>query len=186
MKNLFFAILAMAVIFTGTAQTKENTERARKELAVGMVSFVNATKPAYKVGQTYVDFEKALCGTNKPAPSGAALLKKAFEYHQKRTSESQILSSYDGKEMAVAVLTLNEIQSKSGSKVTGAELFGSTTGNLNPFERGDETKCKWYDIPCHLANLILWIAGNQQAIKDVIQIASSVMTFFNIGILLTP
>ena len=185
MKNLFFAILAMAVIFTGTAQTKRNTERARQELAVGMASFVNATKPAYKAGQTYADFQKALCGTNKPAPSGAALLKKAFEYHQKRTSESQILSSYDGKEMAVAVLTLNEIQSKSGSKVTGAELFGSTTGNLNPFERLN-AKCKWYDLPCHLANLILWISNNQEAIGDVIEIAGSIVAFFNIGFLLTP
>lgn len=167
MKNLFFAILSLCFISNGISQTAQEKERVRKDLATGMVSFVQSTRHVYKKGQSYQEFQRALCGTKIPTQSGLALLKKSHEFLSKGTSDAEIQNTYDGQEIGVAMFALNDIKIKN-KNATGAELFGGTTGDFNPYTDNSK-RCKWYQIGCHLTNLLNWISENHTNISVAVQ-----------------
>lgn len=152
MKKLLFGLIATVMFgFVGNAQVSK--ESVRYSLSEGMVSLVDALKPAYKKGVTFETFEKTVIGSNKNTQQGNALLKKVFEYASKGTTKDQILKEYSGSEMAAACLYVNDVYKKN-PKSDGSELFGGTTGDFNPYPatiqgRGS-APCRWWQIGCWL------------------------------------
>jgi hypothetical protein len=163
MKNFILNLVVVAFIsFSASAQKDRGNEEVRAALAKGMVSFVETVKPAYKAGQTYDQFQSQLCGLWKPTAEGSALLRKTHELLSKNTSSLEIQKSYSGKEFGGAYLRLKAIQ-KDNPKADGIELFGGTTGDTSPFNKlgPGPFNCKWWDLPCHLANLLAVLQENQ-------------------------
>ena len=154
MKKLVFGLIATVMFgFIGSAQ-KATKESVRYSLSEGMVSIVEALKPAYIIGSTFETFEKMVIGNSKNTEQGKSLLKKVFEYVSKGITKDQILKNYSGSEMAAACLYVNDIY-KNNPKSDGRELFGGTTGDFNPI-KGDvlgkvsPSPCRWWQISCWL------------------------------------
>lgn len=173
MKTIFSVLMGMLLVFTTQAQVKTTqpvtNESVRQALATNMANFVASVKPFYKKGQTQASFSQQLLGTWKPTPEGAALLNKAFVLIQQNANSKTIINTYNGKEMAAAVLVIRSA-TNIAAKSDGAELFGGKTGvNDNAAAKTqDGQPCKWYQLWCHLQNFADWFVDNWQTIKDII------------------
>ena len=160
MKKLLFGLIATVIFgFVGNAQ-RATKESVRVSLSEGMVSIVQALKPAYKSGITFETFEKTVVGNSLNTKQGRKLLVKVYEYESKGTSRDQILKEYSGSEMAEACLFINDVY-KNNPKSDGRELFGGTTGDFNPYPatiQGKSGPCRWWQLGCW-ANQIFGDAG---------------------------
>ncbi len=157
--------MALVVVSTNAfGQEKMTKEEARVHFAEAMVSFKNDVASSYKKGMSAEDFIKAVTEPYNPVnmPSeGSDLLKKAHSYLSKSTPDREIIASYSGKEMALALnfLLTNPTYEES-------QLFGFRTGNVTSsgkggpnadfelvglgFEGGTFTGCKWWQIRCRI------------------------------------
>jgi hypothetical protein len=172
MKKLLFGLIATVLFsFIGNAQNITK-EEARYKLAEGMIPFVDGVKPAYKTGQSYTNFEKTILGSWRNTTEGTALLRKAYDYVLKGTTKDEILKLYSGLEMANALALLEKIKAKN-PRTDGAELFGGTTGDFNPYGNTSSqlaAKCRWYQIGCHLQALLDFINANTIPICFVLEL----------------
>jgi len=172
MKKTF--LILFSVLFFGSANAQKtgpivNKEEVRLVLAKGMTNFVTGVKPFYVKGQDQQKFVTQVCGTWKPTPEGNALLVKAYEFIVKAASPENIVSSYNGKEMAASVLYLKKVFDLNPNS-NGSELFGGKTGVS---EKGVTTLareggCRWYQLWCHLENFANWIVKNWDVIKNIL------------------
>lgn len=164
MKKVVFLFATITMFMHSQAQTKITKERSRVLLAQGMASFTTSVRPAYRSGQTYAAFEKALLGKAKITQQGRILLKKAYGYVANGTSSLSIASKDSGSEMALALATMESLK-QGDRKAAGGELFGLTTGGVNPYPEAINSECRgWWDLFCHLKNLILFVSENQGTI----------------------
>jgi hypothetical protein len=168
MKKLIFGLIAV-VMFSNVGNAQKITkEQVRLDLAEGVVSLVNALKPAYEKGDSFDNFQKKIIGDTRSTEEGSNLLKKVFLYVEKGTSSKEILKSDSGSEMGAACLYLNELHKKN-PKADGSELFGSTTGDFNPYDAtilGKAGPCKWYQLGCWLNQIFGDEAGG--LIMDIV------------------
>ena len=176
MKKLIFGLIAVVMFsFVGNAQ-RITKEQVRENLAEGVVSMVNALKPAYQKGDTFYNFQKKVIGSAKNTEEGTNLLKKVFAYVEKGTSNEEILKSDSGSEMGAACIYLNELY-KNNPKADGSELFGSTTGDFNPYNAtilGKAGPCKWWQLGCWL-NEIFGNAGGTAIMTAVVTLIISLI-----------
>ena len=68
------------------------------------------------------------------------------------------MKSYNGKEMALAVLYIDKL-SKKGIKTDGSELFGGTTGDFNSYSNLITAQCRWYQTCCWLPKIFEGYTG---------------------------
>ena len=154
MKNLLFGLIATVLFsFNGNAQ-KITQEDVRLQLAQGMVDFTSSLSLAYEKSDNVEEFKRIVkgCWDLKTTKEGNDLLDAAYKLLSNKTSEEEILKSYDGKEMAVAALYIDNL-SKKGIKTDGSELFGGTTGDFNPYANVVTAKCRWYELGCILKEI---------------------------------
>lgn len=167
MKKLLFGFVAVIAFGFNVSAQKFTSEEVRVELAKGMVSFVEGVKPAYIKGQTYETFEKTIIGKWQNTENGTALLKKAYTYINSSVSSDAIIKTDSGIEIGNALSFVYTLQQKN-PKADGVELFGGTTGDYNPYSSLKMASCKWYQLLCHLNNLLNFIEDHQQTICGIL------------------
>jgi hypothetical protein len=153
MKNLLFGLIATVLFaFNGNAQ-KVTQESVRLQLAQGMSDFTFSLKPAFDKTRSVEDFKKTITGSwySKITKEGNDLLNASYKLLTNKTSQAEILKNYNGKEMAVALLYVNDLSVK-GVKTDGSELFGGTTGDFNPYVT-TSAKCRWYQLSCWIKEI---------------------------------
>jgi hypothetical protein len=152
MKNLLFGLIATVLFaFNGNAQ-KITQESVRIQLAQGMSDFTISLKPAFDKTRNVEDFKKTITGSwySKITKEGNDLLNASYKLLSSKASQAEIVKSYNGKEMAAAVLFVDSLTQK-GVKTDGSELFGGTTGDYNPYANSTNSvsaKCRWYQLSC--------------------------------------
>ena len=154
MKNLLFGLIAIVLFaFNGNAQ-KITQESVRLKLAQGMSDLTSSLKPAYEKSSSVEDFKKIITGRwyTKITKEGNDLLNASYKLLVNKTSQTEILKNYKGKEMAAAALYVDNL-SKSGVKTDGSELFGGTTGDFNPYATTVTAKCRWYQLGCWIKDI---------------------------------
>ncbi|QBZ96972.1 hypothetical protein [Flavobacterium sangjuense] len=155
MKNLLFGLIATVLFaFNGNAQ-KITQESVRLQLAQGMSDFTISLKPAFDKTTNVEDFKKTITGSwySKIPKEGNDLLNASYKLLISKTSQAEILKSYNGKEMAVALLYIHNLSVK-GVKTDGSELFGGTTGDFNPYAANAvSAKCRWYQLSCWIKEI---------------------------------
>ena len=155
MKNLLFGLIATVLFsFNGNSQ-KLTQEDVRLQLAQGMADFTSSLKPAFDKSDNVEDFKKIItgCWYSKITNEGNDLLEAAYKLLSNKTSESEILKNYNGKEMAEAALYINTLV-KNSVKTDGSELFGGTrNGDFNPYATLFTAKCRWYQVGCWLKEI---------------------------------
>ncbi len=154
MKNLLFGLIATVLFaFNGNAQ-KATQESVRLQLAQGMSDFTSSLKPAFDKTRNVEDFKKTITGSwySKITKEGNDLLNASYKLLSSRASQAEILKSYNGKEMAVALLYVDNL-SQNGVKTDGSELFGGTTGDYNPYVTTTSAKCRWYQLSCWIKEI---------------------------------
>lgn len=155
MKNLLFGLIATVLFaFNGNAQ-KVTQESVRLQLAQGMSDFTISLKPAFDKTRNVEDFKKTITGSwySRIPKEGDDLLNASYKLLSSKASESEILKSYNGKEMAAAALYVNNLTLK-GVKTDGSELFGGTTGDYNPYAANAvSAKCRWYQLSCWIKEI---------------------------------
>jgi hypothetical protein len=147
MKNLLLGLIATVLFSTSGNAQKLTQEDVRLLLAEQMVSFTNSLKPAYGQAKDFNEFERIVCGDwlSKTTKEGHALLNASYNLIAKKATDTQILKSYQGKEMGAVVLLHNE-NLKTNQHSDGSEIFGGTTGDFNPYNT--VLRCRWYQIAC--------------------------------------
>lgn len=114
MKNLLLGLIATVLFaFNGNAQ-KVTQESVRLQLAKGMVDFKTTLKPAFDKTKSIEDFKKAITGSwyTKITPEGNDLLTVTYGLLAKKTSDQEILKNYNGKEIAAAILFVDNLTKK--------------------------------------------------------------------------
>ena len=161
MKNLLFGLIATVLFaFNGNAQEKLTQEDVRLQLAQGMADFTSSLRTAFEKTDNVEDFKKTVAGCwySKMPSEGNDLLDAAHSILSKKLSEDEIVKEYNGKEMAVAALYIDNL-SKKGIKTDGSELFGGTTGDFNPYATLFTARCRWYQLGCWIKEIFGEIAG---------------------------
>ena len=154
MKNLVFSILAILLFgLNGNAQNK-NQEALRLQLAQAMVDLTSSLNLAFENSENVEEFKKTVtsCWYSQIPREGNDLLNSAYELLSNKTSKEEVLKNYNGKEMALAVLYINNL-SKNGIKTDGSELFGGTTGDFNSYSNLITAQCRWYQMCCWLPKI---------------------------------
>lgn len=171
MKKLIIILFSIFICVGSQAQktAAPSQETVKADLAKGMVTFVNAVKPLYKKGQTPLQFANYVCAPWKPTNEGLSLLSKAHEFIIKGASNETILTSYNGKEMASAVLYLKKVRDVN-AKSDGSELFGGKSGINDNLLASASAKegCKWYQLWCHVQAFAQWVVDNWETIEKIL------------------
>ena len=176
MKNLLFGLIATVLFaFNGNAQ-KITQESVRLQLAQGMYDFSSSLKPAFDKTTNVEEFKKVITGSwyTKITKEGNNLLNASYKLLSTKASQAEILKSYNGKEMAAAALYVDNL-SKNGVKTDGSELFGGTTGDVNPYAATVTAKCRWYQLSCWVKE-IFGDAGGQTILDAIIKVLVIIIT----------
>jgi len=160
--------LVMLVSFSVNAQklSQKEQEQVKAELRNGMASFVEGVKAYYKNGTSYEDFRKSLVGKGetKMTEEGNAMLKKAFNYLSKGTSQQEIAAKDSMIEIAAAAVFISQYNDEHKSSIGDSILFGNptldtlSTNNLAVFNSA--YKCRWWQLKCHLQSIFGESGGN--------------------------
>lgn len=147
MKNLLFGLIATVLFAVNGNAQKMTKEDVRVQLAKGMADFTASLKPAYDKTKNLDDFKRTITGSWYPkiTKEGNDLLNAAHNLLSRKVSYEEIVKNYNGKEIGIAALYINEL-SKKGVKTDGSELFGGTTGDFNPYVTTG--RCRWYQFRC--------------------------------------
>ena len=183
MKNLKYIIAALFVVAVGAgifwACQKENKEENRNietnlkvqktidyetqvhnYLCDGLISFKESLSPYYSNSTSYENFIDLL-EVDEQATSqlGNNLLMLAWDCLSNGYSNQYIYDHYTGKYMADVASYLIDNPNSDGS-----ELFSTTSS-------GGSYPCKWYQLGCHINQLIAWFNSDpvQEFIRNVIE-----------------
>lgn len=167
----------------------EQINQVQSQLIDAMVSFVESVRPFYTAGDTYQQFKlKVLIGNQTEAaktalptlpPEGEAMLKKAYEYLSNGLTDRGIAGKDNGKTIGEALLfTYNYQKDNSKSSISAdVALFGGNQLVLdnNPLAESSRKRCKWWQVICHLENVIDWINDNGEDVIEAIGIVISIL-----------
>lgn len=151
MTKLVFGIIALALFtFSGNAQNK-NQENLRLQLAQAMGDLTNSLNLAFENSDNVEEFKKTVAGCWYPEipREGNDLLNAVYELLSNKVPKEEILKSYNGREIALAVLYIDRL-AKKGIKTDGSELFGGRTGDFNSYSNLIVAQCRWYQLCCWL------------------------------------
>ena len=177
-------VFVLAFISFATVQSKAQEitkEKVQVELENGVVSFVNAVRPAYVQGMTLDKFKVTLVGKSNAlniTKEGSNLLNKAFALVSSNSSDAEIKKQGIKEFAAVAkyVLEYNKANNLTLKDDKGsAVVFGGNADELNQTLTTGKAGCKWYQIGCHLTNLWNWINENSGAIGVFIDVACRIL-----------
>lgn len=160
MKKLIFGLLATVLFgFSANAQLRSK-EEVRISLAKSMISFKNSLQSNYDSSRDYKGFKDLIHIPTTIPTEGENLLRVAYNYLSKKTSDAEIIKNYSGKEMAAACLYIHTNTLKNKDFFEG-KLFGlnyddssymikSTSKGPNPSNEiiDFNVGCKWYQIRC--------------------------------------
>lgn len=199
MKTIKICIALVIVAISGSVNAQktepaptlppEQINQVQSQLIDAMISFVESVRPFYTEGDTYQQFKlKVLIGNQTSAartalptlpPEGEAMLKKAYEYLSNRLTDRGIAEQDDGKTIGEALLfTYNYQKDNSKSSISAdVALFGGNQLALdnNPLAESSRKKCKWWQVICHLENVINWINDHGDDVIEAIGIIVSVL-----------
>lgn len=169
MKTIIMILLPLLMLGTQAKAQKQSTYtkgEVKTELIKSFADFVESVKPFYSKGDSYLDFKlKVLIGNPQADKSllptlpaeGEALLLKAYNYLKAGYSYTEIINKGDFETMGKAAIFMSD-KVKSGKTETYAEiaLFGgnSTALETNPMLPTSKKPCKWYQLWCHLDNVL--------------------------------
>ncbi|CAM4087706.1 hypothetical protein FLAN108750_09545 [Flavobacterium antarcticum] len=169
MKKLLFSLMAIAFLsFTVNAQ-KVSKEEARVYAAKVLLNFKSTLHTSYKNSVDFEDFVKIVTYPNNSTTmpnEGKELLKVAYVLLSNNTSDKEIISTYSGKEVANAYKFLKAHPSFDetqlfGFKIKDAAMTGGKGGpsihndaHVSDREINREYPCKWYQIKCHLNEIV--------------------------------
>jgi len=149
MKNLLFSLMAFVLIGVNGNAQNITKEEARVYAAKVLINFKNTLQPEFANSKNFDDFLKNATGpykaTNIPA-EGKALLQVTYNYMKAGTSDTQIVKTYSGKEVAGAYKFLQDNPGTLESQVFGFKQSASSTEGGYP--------CKWWQIRCHLVQVV--------------------------------
>ncbi len=181
MKNLF-KFVCMFALFAGSfvlgqkkqaSNTGNQNEEIRTKLATMMAEMKDNLSTVYSSGTSYESFRSKALGRSGSAVTqeGEALLKKSYNYLVAGTSSSQIISSYDGKEMGEAYAKLIQlgVNNEHALFSTGSDVPKLDTNfNVNQHESkgSNSSGCRWYQIGCWLDDI--FGAGTANSVMGVI------------------
>lgn len=174
MKKIALVIIALLLsIFNSQAQNR-NQEEIRRQLAQAMVDLTNSLILAFEKSDNVEEFKKTITGCwYRAIPrEGNDLLNTAYELLSNKTTKEEILKNYNGKEMALAVLYVDNLSNKE-VKTDGSELFGGITGDFNSYSNLVLGQCRWYQMCCWLSKIFegysgtTLISSDTQAIKNI-------------------
>lgn len=152
-----------------------NEEKIRNEFANGMVGFVESVKPAYSKGVTFQTFKSKILTDEKGLTvQGDNLLKSAFVFLQNGTTQEEILNKGNVKPMMDAYLFVKEYNEKSRTDKGDLALFGMTSHD-DTVLKAIYKDCKWYQLFCHLSNLLTWLSDH---IDEITAIADTYCKYF--------
>ncbi len=167
MKKIFFILMIVLNYLPGRAQEKMTHEQARTICAQGMAAFTKAASGVYKPGNSYEQFQAALCGNIQPTIEGANQLKVAYAFLVQSATADAIIKNYQGKEVAASLNYLLSLH-KKGIESDGSELFGGKTGTANSsFAKNAEGGCKWYQFSCLVQAALNWVAMQWATITGI-------------------
>lgn len=154
MKKFILFLFAALMIQPVFAQKKLTKEIVKPYLTEAMAEFTEGVRPYYKKGMTAEEFEAALLGKdrNNNSKTGKEIIYKAFRYIEAGTKRADIIAKDSGVEMAQAFV-ITELLKQKNPKSTGSELFGMLPGPTDPPVTAEGSRCRWFQIGCHLRNL---------------------------------
>ena len=169
MKKLLFSLLAVVMLsFTVNAQ-KTSKEEARVYAAKVLLNFKNTLNTSYDKSVDFEDFVKIVTYPNNSTAmpnEGRELLKVAYVFLSKKTSDKEILSTFSGKEVANAFKFIKANPSYDETQLFGFKIKDAamTGGKGGPsvsndvygydFEINKEYPCKWWQLKCHLNEIV--------------------------------
>ena len=170
MKKVFLVFSIVISYLTSEAQVKITYEQARLICAQEMASFTKAVSDNYQKGNSYEQFQFALCGKSQLTPEGSSQLKVAYNFLVQGVSADVIIRTYGGKEMAASLNYLANAH-KKGIESDGAELFGGISGNANNnLAKSASGGCRWYQVWCLMQSTANWLINNWPGISQVVDI----------------
>ena len=169
-------VLAFVTFVTFESKAQEMTkENFQVELENGVVSFVRSVKPVYTEGMSLKQFKLKLIGQSNFAtitPEGDALIAKSFTLISKGSPED-VIKKEGLKEFSLAVKYIFEYQKANNIELSSdkgsVSLFGGNADGLNQGFRTAE-KCRWYQVGCHIRNLIAWIESHPNTIGFAVDV----------------
>ena len=175
MKKLVFCILAILLCGYNVDAQNKNQEALRLQLAQGMVALTSSLNLAFENSDNLEEFKKTVTGCWYPeiTREGNDLLSAVYELLIKKFSKEEILKNYNGKEMALALLYIDNL-SKNRIKTDGSELFGGKTGDFNSYSNLIDAQCRWYQICC-------WISKIFDAYRGTALISSATQAITNMA-----
>lgn len=154
----------------GIAQDKMTYEQARLICSQTMASFTKAVSGSYQKGNSYQQFQVALCGNIQPTTEGANQLKAAYNFLVQSASADAIIKSYDGKEVAASLNYLLNAH-KRGLESDGSELFAGKTGATNSsFAKNAEGGCRWYQVTCLVQAVVNWVVMQWATVTGILEV----------------
>ena len=130
---------------SATAQEKIIPEQANIMIGKLAVAITEAVSFAFTNGASYETFKRNLCGSAMPTETGDRILRTAYDNLSKKLSKAEMIKANEVSAIAAGIKLMIEQKSKP-------ELFGSEKIlQQNVVER--YTKCRWYQLWCHLAVL---------------------------------
>ena len=199
MKTIKIFIAIAMIVITGSMNAQktqaaptlppEQINQVQSQLIDGMISFVESVRPFYTTGDTYQQFKlKVLIGNQTTAartalptlpPEGEAMLKKAYEYLSNGLTNRGIAGKDNGKTIGEALLfTYNYQKDNSKSSISAdVALFGGNQLALenNPLAETSKRRCKWWQVICHLENVINWINDHGDDVIEAVGIIVSIL-----------
>lgn len=163
----------MAIILVSISMSAQDIshEEARTYAAQVLVNFKSTLEPYFERSENFEDLVKQITGPYDPTPmpkEGEELLRVTYEFFLNRTSDKEIISSYSGREIAMAFKFL-----KDNPKYDESRLFGLNmrTGMMESSGRGGPSAdyemitsnfedfslvypCRWWQVRCHLAEIV--------------------------------
>ena len=174
MRNLKYLILVIFMV-TGlnVSAQKSGTDLTQEQVKTGLIesfaAFVESVRPFYSKGDTYAQFEQKVLignpvkGTGSGGilptlpPEGFEMLKKAYEYLSRGLTYAQIVKAGNYEVMGKAIIFISN-RTKGGSSQydAGVALFGGNAAALenNPLMAQNKGKCKWWELWCHVDNVL--------------------------------
>jgi hypothetical protein len=156
MKKMLFGLIATVMLsVSGNAQI-ETKEDARVYAAKVMIEFKNALQPAYTNSKSFEDFIKNSTGPYNPQGKittvGQNMLKAAYGFLSNKTTDKNIINTYNGLEVAQAFKYLKDNPNLSEGSIFGitSDITKNVIGEENVIAQNMNYRCCFFCLRCHL------------------------------------